>query len=401
MKSSIASLVLLASLSAGTESTSPRRRPLEVDRAGGLYSFDLDAEIFRHAGRDFTDLRILSQQGEVPYHLITHEGRTRIQPVAGKLTDVGLLPREGVRATVRLDEGKPHSTLRIITPRGNFQSRVTVETSQDGIQWGIVRKDGQITRSTTDARVVESLSVTYPVSTLPFLRVTIAGWDDASALGGIAVDQETPVLARRVTLAEVKAGATSSRDGRTSYEFALDANLPMIDGATLLVGAGEFSRPSRLRLRGLDEHWQDAYADLTQLGPRRQFAFRFALGRYDSAHLMVTDGDNPPLPVEGLQLSVTARTVVFVAAQAGPYWLYYGNRKAAWPAYDTSAIERRQGLTTPQTARLGAPESNPAFAPPFSDRYPYVLYSAVVAAVALMGLLGFRMLRALPASAGG
>ena len=398
MKTPIASLVILASLyAATTETSSPRRRTLDVERPGALYSFDLDAEMFRHAGRDFGDIRILTPQGEVPYLLITHQGGTRILPVAGKLTDVGLLPGEGVRATVHLDSGKPHSTLRISTPQRNFQSRVTVETSQDGVEWIVVRRDGQITRSTIDARVVESLSVTYPVSTLPFVRVTIAGWNDMSSLAGISVDQETQLPAHRLTLAEVKAGTTASRDGRTTYEFALDASLPMVDGATLLAGAGEFTRPSRLRLRGLDEHWQDAYADLTQLGPRRQFSFRFAQGRYDLARLIVTDGDNPPLPVEGLQLSVTARTVLFLPAQSGRYWLYYGNRKAVAPAYDTSAIDRRQGLGAPLAARLGAPEDNPAFAPPFTDRYPYALYTAVFTAVALMGFLGFRILRALPA----
>ena len=210
------------------------------------------------------------------------------------------------------------------------------------------------------------------------------------------MEQETETQARRLALAESKVRSTSSGDGKTTYEFSLDPTLPLSDGATLRTGPGEFERPARLRLRKADEHWHDAYADLTQNGSRRDLSFRFPLERYDLARLIVTDGDNPPLPVEGIELSVTALTVLFVPERAGSYWLYYGNRKAARPVYDTTAIGRRRGREAPLPARLGAPENNPAFAPPFSDRYPWLLYIAVFAAVAAMGFLGYRMLRALP-----
>ena len=397
MKLPIASVALMASLwAASTETSSPRRRTIDIARAGEMHAFDLDAEIFRYASTSFGDLRIVSPQGEVPYLLITHAGGVRTIRVAGRMTDVSVLPGGGVRATVQLENAKPHSTLRITTPKTNFQSRVTVETSPDGKEWGIVRKDGQITRSTVDGRVVESLSVTYPVSTLPFLRVTIAGWEEGPALTEVLVDQETQVPSRRITLAEVKPQSRSLKDGRTTYEFPLDRDLGMVDGATLLAGGGEFNRPSRLRMRGKDEHWQDAYSDIVQLGSSREFGFRFGLGRFDLARLIVTDGDNPPLPVQGLQLSVTARTVMFLAPQTGSYWLYYGNKKATPPAYDTSAIERRQGLTTPVIVQLGPPQDNPDFSLPFSDRYPYLLYVAVFIAVAAMAVLGIRMLRTLP-----
>lgn len=373
-----------------------RRRAVEISRAGVPHSFDLDPEILRYAQPSFADLRLVGPKGEVPYELLVQSGSSRALDVNGTLLDTGVVPGVGVRTTVRIDDGLPHNQLKVVTNRDTFQTLTRLESSADGREWSIIRDDAVLTRAATRSGVIEDVSITYPLSTMPFVRVTLRDWTSAKWLQGVTIARLEETAERNLTLAEASGGKVSAEEGRTTHEYSVDAGTPMFDQVHVKAGAGNFERPVQLRLQGQNEVWITTSGVLERSIYRELLVLHNASGRYSKIRLTVTDGDNPPLKVDGLRLVMTVRTVLFVPDVPGEYKLYYGSKRADPPRYDLSALTALRPAIARLTAKLGPAESNPELSLPISDRYPALLYVVVFVAVVLLGALAVRMLRQIP-----
>jgi hypothetical protein len=115
--------------------------------------------------------------------------------------------------------------------------------------------------------------------------------------------------------------------------------------------------------------------------------------------LVISNGDNPSLPVGAVTLIGLRRIIKFPSTAEARYWLYSGNAAAKEPSYDFARI-------TPSTANavvvlLAKPENNTQYqAPtvPWTDRYPYFLNTVLIGAVAVMGYITWRFLMKLKAA---
>jgi hypothetical protein len=110
----------------------------------------------------------------------------------------------------------------------------------------------------------------------------------------------------------------------------------------------------------------------------------------------VINGDDQALANLHLMLSAVPRTLTFKPAAGQQYRLVYGNEKAFRPQYDLGRY-LDSGLSKPvyRVLALGPEEETANYRDPrpFTERHPELLWSALGAAILLIGLTAIKALR--------
>jgi hypothetical protein len=112
--------------------------------------------------------------------------------------------------------------------------------------------------------------------------------------------------------------------------------------------------------------------------------------------VIVENGDDAPLPISRIQLLSVQRRIYFDPRGRGALRLYYGDPKLDAPSYDYQKFFQASPDAT--LAQLGSAEANAQFTGrpddrPWSERHGWVLWAAMLIAVALLGGLALRGLK--------
>jgi hypothetical protein len=107
----------------------------------------------------------------------------------------------------------------------------------------------------------------------------------------------------------------------------------------------------------------------------------------------IDNGDDTPLAIQSVRLQMLQRALCFEAAGSGQYTLFYGDGALTPARYDYAT------LFTPQIdaaqATAGPEQRNPEYQPrpdqrPLTERYPGLLWGALVIVIATLALIAFR-----------
>jgi uncharacterized membrane protein len=397
-----------SSTHAAWDSSSYRfRRPVQLpagELGKGFVRVPVPVAVFTQAGPELRDLRIVAgERDEVGYHIRVLSRTVERRELTPRLLNLSRTAAGGIRFDLDLpDQAAPHNQIELSLEGEQFIRRVSVQASEDRRQWVTLLDDGFVFRVDRPGRS-EKQGLSYPESIYPFLRVTVAPGMGELRVSGAKLFRvvETPGVEETVdgVLSEqkVEPAAKASR-------FVLDLGGPGIPIHRLDwdIVSGNFSR--RVEIAASDERegkWQQFGGQTVyrlplnireerDTGVRVEAAFRF----YQATFL---NGDNPPLAVRGARASFYRRELVFSARPSERYFLYYGSREASPPQYDTGAVASRLELDALPVGTLGAEEPNPLFRlpeKPFTDRYPGLLWGALILLVAVLGTLIVRAMRA-------
>ncbi len=116
--------------------------------------------------------------------------------------------------------------------------------------------------------------------------------------------------------------------------------------------------------------------------------------------ITIENHDDAPIPMASVRLEMLERNLCFDATAGNAYTLYYGDAALAAPVYDYSTLFVLE--KNPATAQLGTESVNPAYQPrpdmrPFTEKHPSLLWTALILAIALLGVVAFRSFKAAPA----
>ncbi len=376
------------------------RKRIALTPGDGLAVVKLDREVYIGSRAEAADLRVVRDGQEVPFVL-----RTAAAPDSLDLVEQPLLDRsvvaEGLQFVVHLKRPGRHNSIFINTDEKNFRQRVRIETSQDGVKWAVARNDGAIFNFSQDGREFSSTVVEYPVSTRPYLRVTVFGWTKTSMATSASVNQHE----QQPVAYEVFAALTPQvwEDAPTkSTVVAIDqgvTGLP-ISRIRIETSAPQFQRAVMVETSDDGKSWRQLKQDVIARLPGAEFTeeslvvHSWGARRYLRLHIY--NRDDQPLPIGRIQLEGIVDQLRFLAPAPGAYWLYYGNASAtALPEYDLNAVlDRRSLVETSWPMRPS--EVNPAYRPPpvpkkpWSEQHPAILYTVLGGAVLALGIATFR-----------
>ncbi len=354
------------------------RAPLSLPagHAGGYAEFALNAETYHRAAASLADLRVISSAGaEIPY--VFDHGRREPVLLRPRMIDRVRTPKGDLRLVLDFGRARQlHNKLRLNWSEQNFRRPARIESSEDQAAWNLV-KEAMLLDFRQDSLFFQTREISYPESSSRYLRLTIAGWSDPSALTGVESVQE-PEPARKYTELAAPAirpspGVPDDERGDTAFEFDAPRGTPAPVHVRLQVEGGEFVRTVLLQTKTEDRPWWPVcQGAIARAGEERQEGIECAARLAGRVRLVVRNRDSEPVRVAGVRLLTPERRMLIRADQPGPYWLYAGNSGATEPQYDLAAILARSPAVRPVVASLGRWEANPGYRPPpapFSERF--------------------------------
>jgi hypothetical protein len=379
------------------------RKRIPLTPGDALTVVKLDREVYIRSSNSVADLVVIRDGQEVPFILTTREAQAAPDRGPERLLDESVVLDAGLQFMIHLKPPTEHNSILLQTDEKNFRRRVRIETSQDGVRWAIARDDGAIFNFSQDGREFSSTIVEYPVSTRPFIRVTIFGWTKKGSVTAAMVERmgtqpavyetfstlvpqvwEDPVT--KSTVATVDQGVT----GLPVSRIRLETSSPQFQRAVMIESSDDgkqwqfLSQDVIARLPGPD--FKEESLEMRASGARRYLRLR------------IYNRDDQPLQIGRLTLEGLVSELRLLAPAEGPYWLYYGNPAAArLPEYDLSAVLSRRSFRE-VSATLSAAEPNPAYHPPpaprkpWSEEHPAILYTVLGGAVLALGIATLRFM---------
>jgi len=384
-----------------------RRIELEAQSRVAVW---LDRHLYEAARLDLGDLRVVDRRGrETPYILYRPQPAPELlwQPA---IVNRSYAPRESARAT--LDMGAParKDALELRLSGDNFRRRVAVEASDDGEEWRLLVDDAWVFAVPDPPRRYEA--VRFPENDQRYLRVTVfhAPEDPQRIrIQAARVRQSAPAVPETVLRPRASIFQDAERS-ETQAVLDLGARYQPFSGVLLEAADSRFFRKvivearrepmPGLRSPGEGLRWARLAEGSIHRSPEAGEQLRIDVrGRARVIRLRILNGDDAPLSISGAHVAAPREGLVFEAAPGESYRLRYGEAGLGPPAYDLarSIGDTDAWVEAAVEARLGDPVQVAAGAPrpvPWSERHPGWLLAGLIAAVAGLGALTWRALRA-------
>jgi len=377
------------------------RKRIPLTPGDALSVVKLDRETYTGAAFDLGDLRIVRDGVEVPYLKEVLQNRESYVSKLAKPFDLSVIEGPAVQFTVNAGRTH-HNRVRLETEEQNFRQKVRVEASADNRSWATLRSDGAIFDFTQDSRQFSSLAIDFPVSTKPFLRVTILGWGKTSAVKSVNVDYEVRKPAVREALATVTPQITEdSKSQETLATLDLGVEGLPIDHFVLSSTSPQFQRAVNVETSGDAKEWtyvgQGVIARLP--GPdytEESLAISIPETHQRYLRIRIYNRDDQAIQVGQVRLEGLMCYMNFLSPSPGDYWLYYGNAGAHSPSYDLPAVLAHRESTRKVFWTLDPAQPNAAYRPapapkkPWSEEHPAILYTALGVAVLALAITTIR-----------
>lgn len=377
------------------------RKRIPLTPGDGLAVVKLDREVYLGAAFDLSDIRVVRDGQEVPYvrealgaaddHVVTPE----------KLVDLSVVEGPGVQFTMHVPR-LPHNRILLRTSEQNFRKRVRIEASADNQHWSILRSDGAIFDFTQDGRQFSSLAVDFPVSTKPYLRVTVLGWDKTASVEGSFLDYEVRRPAVRETLATaIPQIVENAKEQSTLATLDLGVEGLPVDRIVLEISSPQFQRAVSVEVSRNAKDWSYLSQGVIARMPGNGFTEEWlgiSIPRTNRRYLRlhIYNRDDQAVQIDRVHFEGLIQRITFLAPAAGNYWLYYGNGNVHQPAYDLPVLLSRRENTVSLSWTIGPAELNPDYRPPpppkkpWSEQHPAILYTVLGGAVLALGIATFR-----------
>lgn len=324
-----------------------KRAIMSVEREG-WYTLTLPDEIFRDLNRGLTDLRLLSISGsdtvEVPYVLKVQEDEIIEQKFDLPLFNKSTLGRS-LYLTFELRPSRKVNYLNLEFEEENYLGHVTVEGSDDRLQWFDIAKEERIASVKKEDNDYVLSSVRFPLSAYRYLR--------------LRVDSDTPLRFRKASFAydSVRPGnhhdvaltwrTKTDRESRHStVDIEMNAYGPVNTLNLEIDSDMDFYRHFRLEYvrdsTQTQKGWVRLYQQIAEgyLTSFEPSTIRFPVVLTKHLRLVISDRDNPPLRIRKMS-GVGPYVIITSHLKPGDNFLFYGGGAMREPSYDLAHFRDR------------------------------------------------------------
>ena len=306
-----------------------------------------------------------------------------------------------------------YSDLQLDVASHDFIATVTVSGSREKGAKSETKLGAYTVFDLTRQKLGRSTVLHLPESDLPYLHFRITGPLSPENITGLSVERLPSRQPVYVTVAE---SAQVTQKGHTSIlEFTVPADVP-VDRVAFTPGAMpvSFSRDVAISVAAFAPA-QDTDRNAPTLpavssgnllrvhseqnGHRideERLVIDAPLVDFDTPAkwaVTIDNGDDAPLALVSVQLQMLERTLCFDAAANSGYMLFYGDSALVAPRYDYTTLFTPQAHALQATA--GPEQPNHTYQPrpderPFTEKHPSLLWIALVAVIALLGVIALR-----------
>lgn len=387
-------------------------RQAEPAKTTGQHYAIVDEALWQHARPDLGDVRIYWEQTEIPYKLIIESGGTETERKSFRVLQPGIV---GGKTQFLLDmSGVPeYDRIELHLAAKDFVAHARVEGQDDphGARWADLGTTTLYDLSTE--KLGRNSTLQIPLTNYRYLRVTV---DRAVKPGDVEGGTAGVTRARQAVWHGLNSkAAISQRDGNSQRDangtqgnttvltFSVPNNVPVervifaIDPAQqnfrrpvgiqsdkgAWSGSGEITRIHMLR-SGQKIDVDQTALDIEGTGPA-------------TLKIKIQNGDDAPLNITDARLEQYERRIYFDSPSGAEAHFYYGDEKVGAPVFDYAKLFEKNanadqvGLRPEEAnvAYTGRPDDRP-----WSERHPAVLWVAIIVAVAILGTIALRSMKA-------
>ncbi len=400
--------------------------------SGKDYRLVVDTDIYTESQPGLADLRVVrNETEEVPYALFVFPHSIAASQYESKIIANFVSGRAN---TIIVDIDKPgQKNNRIMLDIGNrnFSRRVQVEGSNDARTWETLTRDAYIydfsfggdfprpgdvrIQRTVDERYTVNFSfatssrntaAVYRENQFRYLQVTV-----------FATEQEEPLVINKVVVSsyrdvpaeenEYPCSITALRNNEKEKCSELILALPgkniPVSGITVVSAAKNYYRTVFIQGSNDRKEWTDIgrgdifnynvenFKHSNQTLPFPECRFRYL-------KLIIHNQDNPDLKIDSVVAKGLNRSLAFPYERPGTMRVYYGNPNLKKPNYDYARfIDAAYARNFPLVG-LGGAQANPAYTAegreqPWTEQYPYLLWTILVAVTLILLFLVAVMIR--------
>lgn len=440
------SAVLSPAVQAQSTTTATFRFWKSIDRDAikdeEIVAVTLDSDIYAVTRAGFPDLRVVDEaQSETPY-LIENEIEYRQERLRLPFnTTIVTLRPDGntIEVHLRLPDKSPDAEgFSFATPLRNYERKVSVSGSADGVSWTPLVTDG-IIFDYSQFMDVSSREISLPKNSFREFKITIDDVIDEKespfkeltrSLKGAQEEQrvERTIIERRpFRIDRIAAWGLATRERvqqikTVSYPVAgfeakedpenkqtvvtVRTRREPITRLTLETSSRNFSRRAVVEVpvvQGENTVWQPiTEATIVNFSFRNQHREQLTIAiperREEQFRLVIRNEDNPPLRVTGVQAEGIVQRVVFLAEPTKTYRIFYSSESAAAPRYEAATVlaTLRQD-NAPIMTKLGVQKENSEFGGELTQAVPSLLNNWFFLGTALglmVVVLGWCLFRA-------
>lgn len=369
-------------------------------RSPGVIRFAIPNDVYGKSQGDLEDLRIINDAGaEVPFAIDQREQATTVAWDDAPLSETGFVRGQYTQAVADTGPGRElHNTLRLATSADEFSTWVEIAASDDEVGWRIVRDRAPIYRFSSDG-LKGNLAIPFDATRNRWLRIRVQnGSGEFPILGCQVANELTSEPELSTVLADLRVASPSHAQQTV---FTADFGAPNIPVSEVLFSTSTVAFYRTVSIESSDDQqsWSvagqgDIYRD-PRAGARLSVGFSESRGRF--WRITIFDRNDRALSRVRASLLATPRYVSFRAQAAHSYSVIYGNPNASAPQYDFSRLTTAAERLAAPIAVLGPAEfSSVSPRQPWTESHSFVLWLALLIAVAVMVWLAIGALRAAP-----
>lgn len=371
-------------------------RDLSAAEPGRQNYLVVDAAIWAHVRPDLADVRLYDGVMQVPYALSEEEGASSTLEREARILNLGI---RGGRTEFDLDIAgeAEYNRVDLRLKTTNFVASATAE-GRDALSQGVGRK---LSTSTLYDFSREGLGSNFalhvPLATFRYLHVSITPAIQPRDITGASTSAQREAQATWISAGRCRSAEQVSRTTRIACD--LDPGVP--------VGRILFTVPAdlvnfRRTVRASDPRGaQLCSGSISRIrlksGGKEVVTEYLALGFCTSKERQVVieidNGDNTALTLEKVEPQALERRIYFDPAGKTAFKLYYGDEKLTAPEYDYARFFHKEAGAV--QAVPGAENRNPDYTGrpderPWSERHKWVLWGAMLVAVAVLAILALK-----------
>ncbi len=356
--------------------------------------------LYARVSPDLFDLRIVGvresgERFEVPYLL--RAMRADVEKSVGFTLINRTTASGGHYFTFEVPTAEAVNEIALTFGKENFDWRVRLEGSADQKAWFGVVDDYRIVAFKNNFTSYSFTTLRFPDAKFRFFRLFVPSSDDPGFEQAAINVRRRDDSARRVYPVKSMKVAEDKPYRVTVVDIELADRVPL-DGVRAKVrDTVDYYRPVSIEyVSGMNADKQPIYrrgaADIISSFDAE--GFRFPVFLADRLRLTISNQDSPALDFESFEISGTPYEIIGQFPENARFFLVYGKPDTAKPQYDIVNFKdripvevRELSLGDEQVSGDAAQKPEPVMSS------PVWLWPVMLAAIALMGLFAFRMLR--------
>lgn len=363
----------------------------------------LPPEIYGPAQGNLADLRLIDQGGgEIPYLLQAQQEQCQRTWRSAPVSDTGFIPGQYSQAVVDAGtDGAPHNTVEISTDQKDFFTWTEIAASDDRVTWRIVREKAPFYRFDSD-RLNKGEILNYPLTRSRWLRLRFLQGDKALPATRARITREVRTEAEHSPLAATFQLAAGQAEGESVWQTDLGRSLPPVSAIRFESSQAEFHRGVKVSTSEDGKNWRSiAHGHIYRHGAtvdakqRAVLEINFPEAQARFWRISILNRNDPALPGLHLQMQAIPRHVAFRREAGRDYRLLYGNPRAKPAQYELAQVSNSAQWQSAPAATLGMEVANTSYvsAAPWSERHPWLLWTALIAAVGVLAWMAITALR--------